>query len=64
MSKRATPIENYIAEGEVLTPKQRYEKRRREGGFVRRAYYVHKDDEAALAAFAKELEDKRKSDSD
>lgn len=64
MSKRSTPIENFIAEGEVLTPKQRYEKRRREGGFVRRAYYVHKDDEAAVAAFVKELEDKRKSGSD
>lgn len=56
---RPTPIEEFISEGELLGPKQRYAKRRKEGGFVRRAYYVHVDDEQRLLEFVKELETKR-----
>lgn len=59
MAKRTTPIEQYIEDGEALTPKQRYEKSRKVQGFIRRAYYVHVDDEEAVLAFVKSLESKR-----
>lgn len=59
MAKRKTPIEQYIQDGEALTPKQRYEKSRKEQGFVRRAYYIHTDDEDKVVALIKELEAKR-----
>jgi len=59
MTKRSTPIEQFIEQGEILTPKQRYEKTRKDEGFIRRAYYVHKDDEREVVRFIKDLEAKR-----
>lgn len=63
MAKRPTPIEEYIAEGEVLGARKRYEKKRRDDGYVRRAYWVHTDDEATVADFVKRLENKRRGTS-
>ena len=62
MASRPTPIEEFIEEGEVLAPKVRYVKKRQREGFVRRAYWVHVDDEQAVARFVKDLENKRRGE--
>lgn len=56
---RRTPIEQYIDNGTADSPNSRYEHKRRSEGYVRRSYWVHKDDIPALAEYAKKLEEKR-----
>lgn len=62
-TKRKTPIEEYIDGGKLMTAKERYDLKRRNEGFLRRAYWVHRDDEKAVADFIKGLEGKRRGES-
>lgn len=62
--KRSTPIEQYIEDGEMLNPKARYDKKLKDAGFVRRAYWIHADDVPKVVELVKELEGKRKTDRD
>lgn len=58
--KRQTPIEEYIEGGKVMTAKERYDNQRKADGFVRRAYWIHRDDVSQVAELVKELDQQRK----